>query len=536
MKAKFTFLFLFFYANVFSQKEAIHEKSTEVKPNEVTVFMTGAELSHTSSIQFSKGKNLIVFKNLSSKIDPSSIVVDIENKGVMILSVYNTNNFLKQPESSPAIKSIKDSIERVQDQLHLVKGKMETLQKEKQLLFVKETIAPSKDDIKKIQDYGDYCRNRENGINEELLKLGKKEKWLQNKQQQYQSQLHELNASIGLHTNEISVLVLASDQLQSNAILKYRVADAGWAPKYDIRVDGIGKPVNLYYRANIYNNTGIDWNNVKLKLSTADPMQGAQFPTMEEWNLYENQEQSSSYKRSQMQNNKLQADNKEIQFQILTVDELSAEFTIDLPYTIPADNRPYLVDVNHKELAAKYEYISVPKMDKDAFLVAKVVGWAELSLVSGKANVYYNGSYIGQSSINITEISDTLTLSLGRDNKIAITRMKKSEMNDHQFIGNYEKETYNYDITLRNNRDTKIILYLKDQVPVQNDSRISVGVTELNGGTYNKHTGEVEWVIALEPGESKKINFNFWVKYPKSFSENGKPKKRSYRSISAPSF
>lgn len=515
--------------SLFSQ-ENIPELKVESNPKNVTVFLTGAELSHTNQVSLKKGKNLLKFIGLSSKMDEGSIVVDLENKSLVILSVYSHNNFLTRAESSPVIKSLKDTIEKIEEVHASVTGKIDSYNKEKDLLFKSSTSSTNENNVKLIQEYGDFCRNRQNQINEQVYKLSKSEKFLKNKLDMLNKQLDELNANLSISTTEISVLVSAANEISSGVELKYRVADAGWAPKYDLRVEGIAKPVNLYYRANIYNNTGIDWKDVKLKLSTANPSQGAQFPELETWNLKEADENKISYKQAQEKISQLKKENKEVEFETVAVDELSAEFIIEQPYTILSDRRPYLVDVNNRQLEAKYEYISVPKMDKDAFLTAKVVGWADLSLVSGSASVFYNGTYIGQSSIDIQEVSDTLTLSLGRDNRIAITRIKKSELNDHQILGNYQKEMFKYEIVVKNNREIPVSINLKDQVPMANDSRININFAQLSDGKYDKYSGDVNWMLKLAPGETKTLAFNFSTKYPKEFNDSVRRKSSFYRS------
>lgn len=528
--------------------EELHEQNVAARPSAITVYMTGAELGYKTSVKLKKGKNLVKFTGLSSKIDPGSIVVDIDNKEMIILSVYSTNNFLAEMEKNPKVKLVRDTLENVKDRLAKVSFRKETLLKEKEILF-KENYVYTDKDIVKLKEYADFCRARRDEINEELHQLNKRELKLNEQVARLNKQMVEMNVQMGMPSSEVSAQVLANADITVSFDLKYRVIDAGWAPKYDIRVDGINKPVDLYYKANIYNNTGVDWNDVKLKLSTADPMQGAQYPKMEGWDLKQNVSTTQSYQQAQKQVNQLSQENKNVKFTTIEVDELSAEFEIVQPYTIPSDSRPYLVDVNNKQLQARYEYVSVPKMDKDAFLVAKVVGWTELSLVSGKASIYYNGTYIGQSSINIFEMSDTLELSLGRDNKIAVSRIKKSEMNDHQIIGNYEKEVFKYEFTVKNNRDVPVTMNLQDQVPMTNDSRVSVNISELSDGKYDKYSGEVSWVVTLQPGESKKFNFDFSAKYPKEFNEyyrgknnfytqnyNWMQSKKRSRTVSAPSF
>jgi uncharacterized protein (TIGR02231 family) len=515
--------------------EDIYEVKVESKPKEVTVFLTGAELRHSiDNVTLKQGKNLVKFVGLSSKLDANSIVVDVEKKNVVILSVYSSNNFLAPVADNLKIKPIKDSIERVEDELAVIKGAEESYTKEKELLYKNDAIFGKEKALpqSEVEQSADFFIKRSNEASTELYKLSKKETKLRSKLDLLYKQLNELNAEINPPSSEISVLVLAGEAETSSFELKYRVADAGWEAKYDIRVDGVTKPVNLYYKANIFNNTGVDWVDVKLKLSTADPMQGAQYPKLKQWTLNDETEtqQLSSDQASQVE--QLKEDNKNITFKTIAVDELNAEFSIDQPYTIPADSKPYLVDVSNKALDAKFEYASVPKMDKDAFLIAKVVGWADMNLVSGNASIYFNGTYIGQSKINIIEISDTLELSLGRDNKIAISRIKKSEVNEHQVIGNYEKEVFKYEIVIKNNRDIPIVIKIQDQVPVENDSRISINISELSGGTYNKNTGEVTWNMPLQPGEIKKLVFDFSTKSPKGIH----PHHRAFRTISSPSF
>jgi len=508
-----------------------HQIKTAAHTQQVTVFLTGAQLGHTSSIPFKKGKNQLVFTGLSSRLEPGSIVVDINNKNLTILSVYSHNNYLDEIAKNPKISALKDSLEKVQDKLLRLTGQKETFNREKDLLFRSDAYTADKD-VKKLQDYADFCRKRKNEIDDELFRITKQETKLGRQMEQLQLQINDMQSRAGSPTAEIEVMVQAEENMEANVDLKYRVADAGWAPLYDIRVAGMGQPVNLYYKANIYNNSGVDWKEVKLKLSTADPLQGAQYPKLEAWDLEGDISKSSGYAQAQQNINNLKQTNKSVKFESIQVDELSAEFDITMPYSIYSDNRPYLVEVNSKSLNAKYEYVSVPKMDKDAFLVAKVVGWTDLSLVPGKASIYYNGSYIGQSMINITEISDTLELSLGRDNKVAVTRIKKSDIDQHEIIGNNVKETFKYEIVVRNNRDVAVNINVRDQVPMQNDSRISVNMMEMSDALYDKYKGDVDWMLALAPGESRTIVLHYSARYPKTF----RAKKRSFRTISAPSF
>jgi uncharacterized protein (TIGR02231 family) len=532
-KSTLTLSLILLTGSVFAGDD-IKEVSVAPKVNQVTVFLNGAELHQSSKVELVQGKNMVKFTGLSSKLDANSIVVDIEEKNATILSVYSSNNFLADPISNPKTKPLKDSIESLNDQLAYVNGAIETYTNEKTMLnrdgaILGKDKGSNVDEIKKSVDFFDQKCSE---INVMLNASYKSQKKLTARLNLLYKQLSELNAVINPPSSEVTVLVLAGQAGTFNFGLKYRVRDAGWEPKYDIRVDAITKPVNLFYRANIFNNTGVDWVDVKMKLSTADPQQGAQYPKLKQWKLNEDDSSKLEATYQETQNEELKTENNNINFKTIEVDELSAEFDIEQPYTIPADSKPYLVDVTNKSLDATYEYVSVPKMDKDAFLVAKVVGWSDLNLVSGDASIYFNGTYIGQSRINILEISDTLELSLGRDSKIAISRLMKSEVNDHHIIGNNEKEVYKYETVVKNNHEAPVTIKIQDQVPVENDSRINVSISEVSGGIYNTSSGEVTWKMTLQPGEIKKLVFDFTVKSPKEF----RPHMRTFRTISCPSF
>lgn len=347
-------------------------------------------------------------------------------------------------------------------------------------------------------------------------------------------QLDELNANNNQPTAEITVLLNSSAKATTTIDLKYIVTDAGWSPSYDLRAEDVSQPIELKYRAKVFNNTGIDWNDVKIKLSTADPSRSAAKPVLEQWTMNYNTTPSDVYGYSgagegfisnsivkdedlkQSFNKNIPTNDPKIQVVEIQVSELSAEFDIKNTYTIPSDFKPYLVDVTEYKLPATYQHYSVPKLDKNAFLLARINGWEDLNLVEGPANVYYSGTYVGQSYINTRSADDTLDLSLGRDNKVLVTRTKVKEFCNKKVLGNFFKETFAYEMVIKNNRKTPIQIEVNDQLPVSTQSDITVEPLETSKGMADVKTGTYAWTYSLQPGEIKKIEFSFSVKYPKN--------------------
>ena len=174
----------------------------------------------------------------------------------------------------------------------------------------------------------------------------------------------------------------------------------------------------------------------------------------------------------------------------------------------------------------------MPKLDKDAFLLANIVGWEQLDLVPGPTNVYFSDTYVGQSYINTRNVGDTLRLSFGRDKKVVISRKLLEEYSDKKVIGNNRKDNYTYEITVKNIRDIPIKLSLFDQIPISQDSDISVSIEETSDADYDETTGRLLWKINLAPGATKKYKLSFTIKYPKG----KKITVQKYRKVSSPKF
>ncbi len=191
------------------------------------------------------------------------------------------------------------------------------------------------------------------------------------------------------------------------------------------------------------------------------------------------------------------------------------EYAIEIPYTIQSDGENYAIKIKESSMPVTYLYHSVPKLEKDVFLSAEIIDWNALNLLSGKINIYYQGTYTGESYIDANNASDTLSVSLGRDKGILIQRDGNKEMFDKKIIGNNIKETLAWDITIKNNKDSKIKIIIEDQYPLSYRKTVEVELLNSLGAKIDEKTGKLTWEIELNPNEKKVLNFKYSVKYPK---------------------
>jgi uncharacterized protein (TIGR02231 family) len=197
-------------------------------------------------------------------------------------------------------------------------------------------------------------------------------------------------------------------------------------------------------------------------------------------------------------------------------------FDISIPYTIESNGKSNFVEIQQYNIAANYTYLSIPKVDKDAFLLARLQGWDKSELLPGEANVYFENNYVGQTYFDTRIVDDTLSVGLGRDNNIVVKRKQINEFKEKTSIsGNTKKVSRMYEIEVRNTRKSAIELELEDQIPLTNNEQLEVEVLEIGNAEYNKETGKLKWKLKLNPGESKSLRFGYAVKHPKKMIVNG---------------
>jgi uncharacterized protein (TIGR02231 family) len=202
-------------------------------------------------------------------------------------------------------------------------------------------------------------------------------------------------------------------------------------------------------------------------------------------------------------------------FTEVTDNQTNLEFSIKIPYNIPSDNKQYTINIQDYTLPAFYEYYCAPKLDREAFLVARITGWENYNLLSGDMNLFFEGTFVGKSHLSVRNTNDTLDLSLGRDKGIVVTRIKMKDFTEEKTIGSNKRETRAWEITVRNNKKQAVDLRLQDQLPISMNKDIEMEPLDYSGGKFNRETGLITWKQRIEPSSEKKLRISFAVKYPK---------------------
>ena len=537
---------------------ATNEKPVKSNVKNVTVFLQGAQVYRNAYINLSPGTTELVFENVSPYINPKSIQAG--GKGSFI--IMEVKHDIKYPEPKEETgelpKEIVQQIKILEDTLQEQSFDWDELGDRKfSLNMEKDMILKNKlsrgegksDSLPMLIDAMDFFRKKLLDINEQLAKIKREEYKIAQTKNRINIRLAELRAYRDETEPEekyepihrVIVTVSAEEAVSGSLDINYIVSNAGWSPSYDLRSGSSAAPVQLTYKANVYQNTGEEWNDIKLKLSTSNPNRSNTKPVLPTWyvnyfyqttNGAEVQAVSKSiagmpsmvddmyydmdeYKKREDMVAELPLAQSSANYAQMVETTTNVEFDIKLTYSIPSDGITHLVAVKSSDLPASYYHYLVPKLDKEAFLIAKVTGWEELNLLPGKANIFYEGTYVGETMLNAALLSDTMELALGRDHGITVTRTKLPDKERNKALGNDIEKTVTYELKMKNNKSNTLKLVVEDHIPVSQIEDIKVEMKDKGSAEYNDKTGLLKWNTSINSKENKTLAFTYIITYNK---------------------
>ncbi len=541
------------------------------KIKKVVVYQQGAQVKRQANFNVQKGTTTLKISGISPSIDPNTIQIQATGNIVILDSKHNINypepvNQNVNPKIPvkiiKEIRLLEDSLFDISYQQMAIQNNINVLNSEKQIIQNNGTIkgiGKVNDSIPLLKDALTFYHKKMNAINAELLILERDKLILTRRQTRMNQRLTNLNnyninnqLVPNQNTNpihEILITVSAKENINGKVSITYLVANAGWIPLYDLRSSSDKSTIDLTYKAQVYQNTGIDWENTRLNLSTNNPYANKTKPTLNPWFLDYYNAQSYKRKESAAKDKALGYYNESLvkpeatttesinddfdeseelifdaadasQFTTTLEQLITVEYVIDLPYTIKSDNQKNMVLVKNSRLKTNYSYYTVPKLDPSVYLIAQITNLGELNLVPGKATIFHEGSYLGTTYINAATLRDTMDLSLGKTTHFTVKRqLLKNEVKE-KIVGEKIVKTHAYQIEIKNHSKRTLNIIVEDQVPVSRNSEIEIELVSQSKGEYNEVNGFLTWKNRLKPQGTKKYELIFSVEHEKTKALN----------------
>ena len=530
--------------------------------SKATVFLSGAQVfRQTNTVSIKKGVNEMIIKDVSPYVSAQQLQATAIGSFLILDVQYRTEYVAPSsyqavvvPEKiQKEIASISDSLLFLSFELERINSKLDNLNGERDMILQNQLIASggTSDTLPEFKDIVTFYRTKLDDINELILKWKKQKHYAQAREAKHRARQAELNAYTQ-NTNQPTkpattryhvVVTTYSDVPTSGKIeVNNFINNAGWIPAYDLRANATNEPITLTYKAHVYQNSGEDWEDVQLTLSTYDRTFSAQKPMAGIWRLdytinkpvvrtinsnediYYSQNTSSPVQlQSKLEELERNAEVTNITSTYVPPLDLSqinqnfsnVEFQVKLPYSIKADGSQKLMVVMNEQVDAKFFHYMLPRMNNYGFLQAKIGDWENLSLLPGKANIYFQQTIVGSTMIDPAAMSDTMELTLGRDQAIVSTRKKIGEEEKKVGLTKRIVKEYTFEIEVRNNSRANIDLTLEDLIPITSNTDIHIKMVSGDGAHLNDTDGRMTWKLKLKAGEKQIIRFTYSVEHEK---------------------
>ncbi|MSQ78806.1 MAG: mucoidy inhibitor MuiA family protein [Flavobacteriaceae bacterium] len=540
-------IMLAFACQLYSQ----HEKTVKATVKKAVVYLQGAQLYSSETLNLNAGRTDIIFDGVSSVLQESGI--QASGKGNFIITETRFIHKFKELTTPKIegkyvrqIEQVQDSIDDIDYLLMGTRNRNSTLETEKKMLLGNRIITgqSQKDSLPLLRDGMNFLRERLNNIYAEQLKISREERRLNKQKTKLEIRKQELELLLEGRSsepksaeaiNQVVVTVFADAATQATISITYFVANAGWVPYYELHGEPADGSIKLKHMASIFQKSLVDWKDASITLSTATPNGFSYKPELSNW--YVGFYQAQIYKKDKAQkmysgapkaaetNGYAMTDDVKAEvaedmsnFAVATQNMILTEYELKIKYNIPSDDQHHYVSIQTKDLPASYYYSVVPKLDKKAYLMARVTGWEDLNLIPGKAKIFYDGNLAGNTSINPDATTDTLLLNMGRDNSLVIQKRKlKDECSEKVIHDEHVKKLY-YEIVVRNTKNIPIYVTIEDQIPLVQvgQTGIKVELKESSNADYSEIDGKLTWNVKIGVKDSKKVTFGFQVTSPRN--------------------
>ena len=526
----------------------------------VTVYTDRAVVTRTATVDLAGGTTELVFANLPQALNERSLQVSGRGTAqALILDVsakqtyvdYTPNARVKELEDQ--LKGLGKQVRGLDDRTNLLNASQASLAQMEAALFAPPAKDVPRPDLNQFTSSLNYLTEQKGKLVTERASLDEQREELQNKINTVQQQLNELRGAGGKGFKTVTVRVSAPQAGNLDVSLSYTVPGASWSPSYDARVLSSERAVALGYFGIVHQSTGEDWKDVALTLSTARPGLGGAAPVLSVWNVDvfnpvvlrqradDERRREMAYKsvnapapaaagavnmQSLTDNAPMDAvEKKDAEMASATIEAgaTSASFKIAVSSSVPSDNSPQKVPITTAKFAANPEYLTVPKRLATAYLTAKVYNNSEFPLLAGAMNVFLDGTFVATSSLRTVMSGEKFDLALGADEGISVKHKRVNKFTEDTGLTNSGKRiTYEYLITIQNNKRTAERVIVADQVPVSRNEKVVVKqLTPDAKDLKPTDEGTLKWTLDLKAGEKREITVKFAVEFDNGVNVTG---------------
>lgn len=260
---------------------------TQSKIESARVYTNGAELKHKATVQIPSGTSEIVITNVANYLNEGTLQISVP-KYVTVMSVQFSNAYVEEydnNEDSPLVKPVKDELKKKEAEHNLILNQLSSAKKSVELLDKNQSMSNAQNfSVTELSKLLDYYSAKRTELNNQIDVLEEKDELMTEEIEKLKNQL-SFNASrdTSISKGKLIINVMSNQAGTIPLDISYLSANAYWNPSYDLRIEKMNAPIQTVFKAQVQQNTGIDWKDVKLSLTSATANQNTKAPELNPW-------------------------------------------------------------------------------------------------------------------------------------------------------------------------------------------------------------------------------------------------------------
>jgi uncharacterized protein (TIGR02231 family) len=519
----------------------------------VTVYRTSARIGRIARAELPAGDVRLLIEGLPAGLTDDSVRVEGQGSGKGKIWGVSVEPITRAEAVDAAAREAEERVEKLQledraldDQVKVAEARRKFVESLRSTYSEEraKNLAVRGVTAKEWGDLAGFVDSQLSATAAELRKVDASRRELARRIAAARAELEKLRAKRSETTKTITVEVTAERSGSFELAVSYVVGAASWRPVWDARLDADAEAMELALRAEITQQSGEDWKDVKLAVSTAEPGRGLYVPTLDSrWltgapppqPVYRPKARGMAAPAPAMARSEAarpmevasEEESYDLEAPSATADQglLAATFTTPRRETVDGSGRARSVALSRFPLKAKLARVTAPRVEPAVFLTAKAVNETGLPLLAGMAGVYVGDEFVGRAPLPATPPGGEIELAFGADGRVEVERRVLERK--HETAGMVSKDEvfkYRVRVSLKNRYPTPIEVRLLDLVPVSREEKIQVKLLEgTTAATRDdpERPGVKIWELKLAAREERAIELRYEVRYPRGFPIQG---------------
>lgn len=516
------------------------------KITSVTVYPDRALTTRSSSFNLKTGSHLITFDNLPVMILDDSVRVTGKGTAAVTITSMETRRHFLDKSGEQKVKELDEEISSLERRLGLLDSKKSGIASQKAFLDsirvawgerISKELAIGRPSSAELMDASSFIGGSVTKADEQIYDIEFEKKGIRSRIEALRRQRDSATGSGRNETKSVEVSLEVAKPGSFTLELASITPRASWEPVYDVRLFPDAKNAEMTFRALVRQQTGEEWNNVNLTLSTARPAIGSAPPEMLPWQIgllrplpvsqaemfmasaapatVRSKSLRIPMESAGADENRAEVETAAHETAQILEDQTSVTFQIPRAVDIPSDGSSHGTVIAIEQLPVEIEHIALPKLSPHVFLKSAITNLSSWPLLPGKINTFVGSSFTGSSQLKKIAAGDKFDLFFGTDDRVTVKREESKQHREAGIFGS-NRAAFRYSVQLANFRKEPLTVTLLDQLPLALDAEIKVSLGEPTVKPEQiNNNGTIVWKLPLQPGEKKDLDFGIVIEYPK---------------------